>query len=226
MAAILPVNRYAACTTKSPQWVDCARKVGQVSRTCAGTANAAPVRMRTTSMMLALSLVCAACTTAELEVAEPPSGNDMAAIDETVAQLKSADPDIQRFFQNAYGYVVFPSVGKGGLLVGGAHGTGWVYEKGQLVGEAKLNQLAIGALAGGQSFSEVIFFRDPVSLNAFKAGKTELGAEVSAVVLKERASTGTGYDPNGMAIFVLPKGGVMAEASVGGQKFSFEPMAE
>jgi lipid-binding SYLF domain-containing protein len=181
--------------------------------------------MRTTSMMFALSLLVAACTTTELEVAEPPSGNDMAEIDDTVAQLRSTDPEIQRFFENAYGYVVFPTIGKGGLVVGAAHGTGWVYEKRQLVGEAKMTQLSIGAQAGGQSFSEVIFFRDPVSLNAFKAGKTELGAEVTAVVLKERASKDTGYDPNGMAIFVLPKGGVMAEASVGGQKFSFEPIA-
>lgn len=182
--------------------------------------------MRGKTIVLAVSLLMAACSKPQAgAVAEAPKSDQLAVIDGTIADLKRTDPDIQRFFDGAYGYVVFPSIGKGGLLVGGAHGTGWVYEHGRIVGEAKMNQVTVGAQAGAQSYAEVIFFRDPDALNAFKAGKTELGAEVTAVVLKERASKDAGYNPSGIAVFILPKGGAMAEASVGGQKFSYEPIA-
>lgn len=177
--------------------------------------------MRTKPLLLALSLLMAACT--GQDVAENPDAEEMANIDSTLAEFKSVDPDLQRFFDGAYGYAVFPSVGKGGLGIGAAKGTGYVYEQGKLVGEAVLTQLTVGAQAGGQAYAELIFFRDPTAFNKFKAGNTELGAEVTAVVLKERASKDAGYDPFGMAIFVLPKGGLMAEASIGGQKFSYEP---
>jgi lipid-binding SYLF domain-containing protein len=173
-------------------------------------------------MLIAISLVMAGCSTED--VVEAPDAEEVAVIEGTTADLKRADPDIQRFFDQAHAYVIFPSVGEGGLVVGGARGTGWVYEKGNLVGQAKMTQISIGAQAGGQSYAEVIFFRDRTALNAFKAGKTELGAEVSAVVLKSRAAKTAGYDPSGLAIFVLPKGGAMAEAAVGGQKFSYEPL--
>lgn len=178
--------------------------------------------MNARTIIIATSLVMAGCSTED--VVEAPDAEEQAVIEGTMADLKRADPDIQRFFDNAHGYVIFPSVGEGGLVVGGARGTGWVYENGNLVGEAKLTQVSVGAQAGGQSYAEVIFFRDAVALNAFKAGKTELGAEVAAVVLKARAAKTAGYDPSGLAVFVLPKGGVMAEAAVGGQRFSYEPI--
>jgi lipid-binding SYLF domain-containing protein len=178
--------------------------------------------MHARTILIAISLVMAGCATED--VAEAPDAEETAVVEGVVADLKRADPDIQRFFDTAYGYVIFPSVGEGGLVVGGARGTGWVYQRGKLVGEAKMTQLSVGAQAGGQSYAEIIFFRDSTSLNAFKAGKTELGAEVSAVVLKQRAAKTAGYDPSGLAIFVLPKGGAMAAAAVGGQKFSFEPL--
>jgi lipid-binding SYLF domain-containing protein len=175
-------------------------------------------------MILALSVATTSCASQELNAAPPPSTEEQAGIEQTIAELKRIDPDIQRFFDEAHGYAVFPDIAKGGLLIGGAGGDGWVYEQGRLVGMTEMTQLSIGAQAGGQSYAEVIFFRDATAMNAFKAGDLELGAEVTAVVLEERASRNAGYDPSGMAVFILPKGGVMAEASVGGQKFSFEPV--
>lgn len=143
---------------------------------------------------------------------------------EALADIRRTDPSIERFFGEAYGYAIFPSVGKGGLVVGGASGDGWVFEQGRLVGRSELGQLTVGAQAGGQSYAELIFFRDKAALDAFKTGDTELGAEVSAVALKSQASANAGYDKSGMAIFIMGKGGLMAEASVGGQKFDYEPL--
>jgi lipid-binding SYLF domain-containing protein len=142
---------------------------------------------------------------------------------QAVASFKKADSSLTKFFDDSAGYAVFPNVGKGGLVVGGAHGKGLVYEKGNLIGQATMTQATIGAQAGGQTFAEVIFFETPAALEDFKTGKFEMSAEVSAVAAKEGASKNANYK-DGVAVFALPKKGLMAQAAVGGQKFKFESL--
>jgi|SRR5678815_1924867 len=141
---------------------------------------------------------------------------------QSIADFKRVDPSLQSFFSQSAGYAVFPKVGKGGFIVGGAHGDGRVYEKGKLVGRATMTQASIGAQAGGQTFAEVIFFESQAALNDFKAGKFEMSAEVSAVVAAEGASKTAKYK-QGIAVFTMPLKGVMVQASVGGQKFKYAP---
>jgi lipid-binding SYLF domain-containing protein len=141
---------------------------------------------------------------------------------QAIADFIKADLGLQKHFDEAAGYAVFPNVGKGGLVVGGAHGKGVVYEKTNLVGQAAMTQASIGAQIGGQTFAEVIFFETPAALNDFKAGKFEMSAEASAVAAAEGASKTANYK-EGVLVFTLPKKGLMAQASVGGQKFKFEP---
>jgi lipid-binding SYLF domain-containing protein len=139
---------------------------------------------------------------------------------------------------------VFPTIGKAGLGIGGAHGEGRVYQKGKYVGDTKMTQLSIGFQAGAEGFSEIIFFQDKRSFDEFTSGNFEFGANVSAVVItaaasgqasttggatatasggKKDASTAGKYD-KGTAIFIISKGGLMYEASVSGQKFSYDPV--
>jgi len=144
-------------------------------------------------------------------------------VPETIAMFKQKDPNLKTFFAEAYGYVVFPTVGKGGIGIGGAYGKGDVYEQGKWIGTASLKQVSIGFQLGGQSYSEIIFFKDKKALDAFTGGSYELSAQASAVAVKAGASSDAVYD-NGLAIFTLAKGGLMYEASVAGQKFSYEPL--
>ena len=143
---------------------------------------------------------------------------------EAVANFLRTDSTLQRFLDDSAGYAVFPNVGKGGLIVGGARGKGLVYEKTKVVGQATMTQASIGAQVGGQTFAEMIVFETPAALNEFKAGKFELSAEASAVAAAEGASKTASYK-RGVAIFTKPKEGLMVQASVGGQKFNFEPEA-
>ena len=114
--------------------------------------------------------------------------NIQAEAQQAIESFKSADSSLKQNFDTAAGYAVFPSVGKGGLIVGGAHGKGVVYSMGKAIGQASLTQASIGAQAGGQSFSEVILFETPAALEDFKSGKFEMSADVSAVVAAEGAS--------------------------------------
>lgn len=141
---------------------------------------------------------------------------------ETIANFYNSDPNMKVFFEKAYGYAVFPTVAKGGMGIGGAHGKGKVYEKGTLIGTSSLTQLTIGFQLGGQAYSEIIFFKDKKALDDFKSGNFEFGAQASAVAVTAGASADADYD-KGVAIFTQAKGGLMYEASVGGQKFSFKP---
>ncbi len=141
---------------------------------------------------------------------------------QAIADFKNRDPSIKRFFNNAYGYAVFPTVGKGGIGVGGAYGEGEVYERGRHIGSASLTQVTIGFQLGGQAYSEIVFFKDKKTTDDFKKGNFELSAQASAVAATAGAATNADYD-KGVAIFTLIKGGLMYEASVGGQKFSFTP---
>jgi len=157
------------------------------------------------------------------QAAESETENLRNETQQAVASFKKADSTLIQFFDDSAGYAVFPNVGKGGLVVGGAHGKGLVYEKTNLIGQATMTQASIGAQAGGQTFAEVIFFETPAALEDFKAGKFEMSADVSAVAAKEGASKSAPYK-NGVAVFALPKKGLMAQASVGGQKFKFESL--
>lgn len=143
---------------------------------------------------------------------------------QAVANFQSADSSLRPFMDAAAGYAVFPDVGKGGLIIGGAHGKGLVYEKGAVTGRATMTQASIGAQAGGQSFAQIICFQNPEALNRFRSGKFEMSAEVSAVAATEGASRAARYT-QGVAVFTMPKKGLMVSASVGGQKFKYEPLA-
>ena len=143
-------------------------------------------------------------------------------VPETIAGYRKADPDIERFFKDSAGYVVFPRVGKGGFIIAGGHGTGGVYEKGVLAGTASITLASVGLQAGAQEFSEIIFFSDAAALARFKQNKFEFNASVSAVIVKAGASKGANYR-EGVAVFTQPRGGAMVEAALGAQKFSFRP---
>ncbi len=144
-------------------------------------------------------------------------------VQQAVADFKNSDPSMKVFFDKAYGFAVFPSVGKGGVGIGGAYGEGKVYSKGALEGTSSLMQFTLGLQLGGQVYREIIFFEDKTALDLFKYGNFEFGAQASAVAATAGVSADTDYS-NGVAIFTLAKSGLMFEASVGGQKFSFEPL--
>jgi len=146
-------------------------------------------------------------------------------VKEAIENFQKRDPGIKKFFASSRGYVVFPNVGKGGFIFGGAHGNGFVYEGGKLIGKASLVQGTFGLQAGAQEFSEVIFFESEKTLKEFKKGKFSLSAQVSAVVAAEGRAEKARYQL-GVAVFLLPKGGLMVEAAVGGQKFNFEPIGK
>ena len=126
------------------------------------------------------------------------------------------------FFQNAYGYAVFPEITKGAIGIGGAAGEGTVYQGGQAIGSSSMTQLTLGLQLGGQTYREVIFFQDKIALDRFERSNYELTAGASAVAVKSGASRTANYDA-GVAIFSMTTGGMMFEAAVGGQKFTFEP---
>jgi lipid-binding SYLF domain-containing protein len=146
------------------------------------------------------------------------------------------------YFKDSYGYAVFPTIGKGGLVVGAAHGKGHVYERGKHVGEATMNQVSIGLQAGGQAYSQIIFFEDKRAFDEFTSGSFEFGADIGAIAITASANaragtsgasagasggkkdaTTAGQYHKGLAVFTIAKGGAMYEATVAGQKFSYKP---
>ena len=153
-------------------------------------------------------------------------------------------PAVQKFFKNSYGYAVFPTIGKAGFVVGGSYGKGQVYRHGKVTGKTSVVEGSIGFQIGGKAFSEIIFFQDKRAYDEFTSGNFEFGATAQAVAITAGAeakagttgkSAGASAGPKtgvqaetdwvkGMAIFVHAKGGLMAEFSVGGQKFTFEPL--
>jgi lipid-binding SYLF domain-containing protein len=143
-------------------------------------------------------------------------------VDDAMRQLETSDPSLKDFLNKAYGYVIFPTAGKGGFIVGGAYGRGLVYEQGQLIGYADISQATVGAQIGGQEFTEIIAFENKAALDRFKQGQLKFAANASAVILKSGAAASAKYT-DGVAIFVQPKAGAMAEATVGGQSFSYIP---
>ncbi|MBL8315837.1 MAG: hypothetical protein JNK55_19030 [Rubrivivax sp.] len=162
---------------------------------------------------------------------------------DTIKNFKKAEVT-GKFFSGAHGYAVFPTIGKGGAVVGGAFGRGRVFEKGRYIGDVAMTQLSLGFQLGGQGFSQIIFFENEAALKEFTKGEYEFGAEASAVAitLSAGAKAGTtgaaatasadrhtakvaGVYNNGMATFTIVKGGAMYEAAVAGQKFRYKPKA-
>jgi lipid-binding SYLF domain-containing protein len=163
---------------------------------------------------------------------------------DALATFKGAGQSGQ-FFGKCYGYALFPTIGKGGIGIGGAHGKGRVYRGKSYVGDATMNQITVGLQLGGQAYSQVIFFETKEAFESFIGGNFEFGAQATAVALtagasasagtsgaaagasgtKEKATTAAKY-MNGMAVFTIAKGGLMYEASIGGQKFSYEPASK
>jgi len=158
---------------------------------------------------------------------------------ETIKIFKKAGAS-SGFFDNSYGYAIFPTIGKGGVGIGGAYGKGRVYSKGAYVGNTSMTQLTVGWQFGGQGYSQIIFFQDQRAFDEFTTGKFEFGAQATAVAITAGASasastTGTstsasggkhdattaGAYNKGMATFTVAKGGLMYEASIGGQKFRY-----
>jgi len=140
---------------------------------------------------------------------------------EAIAAFLEKDPSVQKFFDTAVGYVVIPSVGKAGFGIGGARGKGVLYENGAVTAVITMTQLSFGFQWGGQAYSQFIFFEDAATLTNFKLGNYELGAQASAVAVTAGVSADAEFN-GGMAIFTQAKGGLMYEASVGGQKFKVE----
>ena len=164
--------------------------------------------------------------------------------DDAIASFQAAG-ETETFFDGAYGYVVFPTIGKGGIGIGGAHGSGRVYAQGEYVGDTTMTQLTVGFQLGAQAFSQMIFLEDQRAFESFTSGNFEFSAQATAVALtagvSAEANTGGGTAAGasggrndatvahggyrkGMAIFTIARGGLMYEASLGGQKFSYKPL--
>ncbi len=164
--------------------------------------------------------------------------------DDAISSFRTAG-ESGAYFDSSYGYAVFPTIGKGGIGIGGAHGSGKVYAQGKPIGTSKMTQVTVGFQLGGQAYSQIIFFESEDALNNFTSGNFEFGAQATAVAItagvSAEASTGGGAAAGasggkndatttsagyrkGMAIFTVAKGGLMYEASLGGQKYSYEAL--
>ena len=182
--------------------------------------------MKKKSLITALkfSFIMAALVMFNTSIAQSTSKEKKLVRDCRVAKEEfiATDGLMSSLFSNAYGYVIFPNVGKGGMGIGGAVGNGIVYEGGSIIGKAKLTQLSIGFQFGGQAYREVIFFETKADLDRFKENKIEFSAQASAIAVTAGASANVKYK-EGVMIFTQQKGGLMYEASVGGQKFNYTP---
>ncbi len=171
----------------------------------------------------AAALVLATATVSAPAAAQKEK--DLKQVEYAIATMTEKDSGMVKWFRDSYGYAVFPNVGKGGMGIGGAHGNGIVYRGRAPVGRTALTQITVGLQLGGQSFVEVIFFKDKTAFDDFTRGNFEFGAQVSAVALSAGASANLAYN-GGVAVVTMAKGGLMYEASVGGQKFEYEAYAK
>jgi lipid-binding SYLF domain-containing protein len=142
--------------------------------------------------------------------------------DAALKQMMATDPSLKPFLDKSYAYAVFPHVGKGGFIAGGSYGRGVVYEQGNPIGYSDMSQATVGLQAGGQSFSEILAFERKEDLDRFTSGRLTFAANASAVALKSGAGDTARYT-DGVAVFVKPIGGLMAEAALGGQQFTYQP---
>jgi lipid-binding SYLF domain-containing protein len=173
-----------------------------------------------------LNITAAALSIGALFAVNALAADEMATrANQTVAEFQSANPNLKSFMNSAAGYAVFPSVGKGGLVVGGARGSGVLFQNGAIVGRTTLTQGSIGAQAGGQTFSQIICFESPTALSSFKDGKFSLSADVNAIAISTSVSKTVPLTyTRGVAVFTMARSGLMVQAAVGGQRFTFEPL--
>ncbi|UCE93101.1 MAG: hypothetical protein JSV73_09835 [Flavobacteriaceae bacterium] len=143
-------------------------------------------------------------------------------VKDAMKELATGNPELEKHFHDAYAFAVFPKITKGGLGIGGAGGHGLVFDNKTVIGQSNLAQATFGLQAGGQQYMEVIFFEDQPALERFTGGKVKFSGQASAVALKDGASVDINYQ-DGVAIFTKTIGGLMAEASVGGQTFKYKP---
>ncbi|MBW4361755.1 YSC84-related protein [Flavobacterium taihuense] len=176
--------------------------------------------MKKLNVIWVMMMVCVINITSTFGQSDSKKNKIVADCNTAKAEFIKTDHLMSGIFEKAYGYVIFPNVGKGGVGVGGAAGNGAVYENNKLIGMAKLSQLSIGLQAGGQAYREIIFFESKKAMDRFKDSKFEFAAQVSAVAAKAGASGNAKYT-DGVMVFTMQKGGLMYEASVGGQKFKF-----
>jgi lipid-binding SYLF domain-containing protein len=176
-------------------------------------------------MLVAVALIGVAtlsgCATAPTSAEGKASlGNDVRT---ALAMATARDPSLPEFLGKAYGYAIFPSVGKGAFGVGGAYGKGEVYERGQKIGYCDLSQATLGFQLGGQAYTEIIAFEHKTALESFKNGHLRFAGQASAVALKSGAGAHAQY-ADGVSVFTSNEQGWMLEASIGGQSFSFQPL--
>ena len=171
--------------------------------------------------LLTLPLLLAACST--VPTTEHDKAHLRAEVDATIDKFTQRDPSSKHHFEDAYGYVVFPKVTKGGAGIGGAHARGILFKNGTPVAWADLSQGTLGFQLGGQTYREVIFFKNRTAYRTFLDGKMALSAQASAVAAEAGAAAEADYE-NGVMIMTMTRAGLMYEASVGGQKFSVVPM--
>jgi lipid-binding SYLF domain-containing protein len=142
----------------------------------------------------------------------------------TLNRLEKKDPGLREFLKKAYGYAVFPAVGKASLVVGGAHGHGGVFERGKFIGHATLSQITLGVQLGGDTFTEILAFHDKGSLDRFKNGHMTFTASASAVLVKAGAAATSNF--KGVTAHAYSSGGMLLELAIGGQKFTFKPLGD
>jgi lipid-binding SYLF domain-containing protein len=176
-------------------------------------------------MMCLLASVIGVLTMTGCATAPPTAQGKTDIRDDAATALRKAqvdDPSLTPVLNAAAGYAVFPAIGKGGAIVGGAYGKGVLYQNGKVVGYCDLSQATIGAQLGGQSYTEIICFESAASVDRFREGKLRFDAQASAVALKSGAGANAKYR-DGVAVFTMDEAGLMAEASIGGQQFSYQP---
>ncbi len=163
-------------------------------------------------------------STASLWAFEPDTSDELQlSVAKAILDLQKKDPGMEKFFDGAAGYAVFPKVGKGGIGIGGAHGKGLVIVNDKAVGKSSLSQVTIGFQLGGQVYAQFVFFEDTTALGHFQRGNFEMGAQASAVAVTLGASADANYD-GGVAVFTNVGGGLMYEATISGQKFKYEDL--
>jgi lipid-binding SYLF domain-containing protein len=189
-------------------------------------------------------LLVAVCTVALLFALPASAKRKVKDYSDTIEEFKKI-PVVAKFFESAHGYAVFPSIGKGGLGIGGSHGKGQVYRGGEVIGFTSTSDISIGLQAGGQAYSQIIFFENETSLTQFTGGNFEFSASASAIAVQAEAKASASTEgtnasasesktadkavanaeyQNGLAIFTMAKGGLMYAATIAGQKYSFRSL--
>ncbi len=196
------------------------------------------MKMHVVGKVVAVALLLALPAAADKDVKEVKDYS------KTIADFKKIE-QVAPFFDSAYGYAVFQTIGKGGLVVGGSHGKGQVYQGGKVIGFTSTSEASVGLQAGGQAYSQVIFFENKDALDRFTKGNFEFSASASAIAVQatagasastegsqasasgsktsEKHTAGANYE-NGVLVFTMAKGGLMYAATIAGQKYTYEPV--